>query len=185
VLRFLYYCFAAEAVQVMLSYKPHGDAARRGFNRPSSAAFILTLDEDAAHPSLCVRALAAKTDLAGHGLRTAAVSQVFSDSNTAVIRNLCAVRADVVAAAGPELCKRSGCWESGVVRDVKERAVGASHPLFGRALQDALLAAVDSTGLGAGFIWVKGESEAVALPSTGGAQQRVMMAKAPVWVVWW
>jgi hypothetical protein len=168
----------------MLSYKPHGNAARRGFNRTSSAAFILTLDEDVAHPSLCVRALAVKTDLAGGGLRTAASSQVFSSSNTAVVRNLNAVRAELVGTAQNEVHTRSGCWQSGVVRDVKDRAVSASHPLFGQALQEALLAAVGSTGLGAGFLWVKGESEAVPVVSVSH-MQHTKMAKAPVWVLWW
>jgi hypothetical protein len=185
ILRFLYYCFAAETVQVMLSYKPHSNADTRGFSRTSSAAFILTLDEDVAHPSLCVRALAVKTDLAGGGLRTAASSQVFSSSNTAVVRNLNAVRADVVGAPQPAVQTRSGCWQSGVVRDVKDRAVGVGHPLFGQALQEALLAAVGNTGLGAGFVWVKGESEAGPVPLPGMPHMHAKMAKAPVWVLWW
>uniref|UniRef100_A0A383VVZ9 Uncharacterized protein n=1 Tax=Tetradesmus obliquus TaxID=3088 RepID=A0A383VVZ9_TETOB len=192
VLRFLYYCFAAEAVQVMLSYKPHANAAARGFNRPSNAAFVITLDEDQADPSLCVRTLAVKSDLAGHGLRTAASSQVFSSSNSTVLRNLHAVRAEVVAQPGPNVQSRNGCWQSGTVRDVIGKAVGVSHPLCGQALQEALLAGISSGGLGAGFTWVKGLSEAAAAHSTvqlggvgGGVQAAARMAALPVWVLWW
>ncbi|KAF6263854.1 hypothetical protein COO60DRAFT_306019 [Scenedesmus sp. NREL 46B-D3] len=184
VLRFLYYCSAAEAVQGMLSYQPHGNARARGFSRPSSAAFLITLDEGTAHPSLCVRALALNTDLAGTGLRTAASSQVFSDSNSSVVRNLIALRADVVAAPGPGVTKRSGCWQSGFVRDIKNRAVGVSHPLVGQALQGALLAAVGSTGLGAGFTWATGVGEAVPEAAAAGPQ-RAKIARVPVWVLWW
>jgi hypothetical protein len=63
--------------------------------------------------------------------------------------------------------------------------MSASHPLFGQALQEALLAAVGSTGLGAGFVLVKGESEAMPAPDYGMPHMPAKMAKAPVWVLWW
>jgi hypothetical protein len=59
--------------------------------------------------------------------------------------------------------------------------------LYNVSLRPPWLAAVGSTGLGAGFIWVKGESEAAPAPVVIAVQhmQHAKMAKAPVWVLWW
>jgi hypothetical protein len=193
VLRFLYYCFAVEAVQIMLDYKPHGTAAARCFSRRSSAAFVVLLESNPADPSLSVHELLIPADLAANGLRTAASSQVFSGSNSAVIRNVNAVRAKLLEPPTLNAATPCGDSQSVFVKDIIGKAISVSHPLFGQAMQDALLACISGTGLHAGFTYVKGDSEAAAVRSVqlgavgGGVLQYTVsrVAAVPVWVLWW
>jgi hypothetical protein len=166
---------AAAAVQAMLDYKPHtGTWSLPGLDRPRGAAFLISNDKDEQSPGLRVDALPGDArDLAAGGLRAAPKGQAFDDSNNTVITckilGSCILVDRVMPPVSEAKCifSREGTKRA---QDIKPRAVGVAHPIFGAALADALSAAVEGTGLHAGFTWA-------AWPFT--------MKRTPCWVLWW
>ncbi|KAF6263855.1 hypothetical protein COO60DRAFT_1487391 [Scenedesmus sp. NREL 46B-D3] len=169
VLSLIYHCCAAAAVQAMLDYKPHthGLICSSGFDRPKSMAFLVTHGKSMLQPSLCVHVMSSKAgDLAAEGLRAANDRQVFQDSNITVITHKKKIQESWVLAE-PVLPPKHPCTR---VQDLKPHAVGVADGVLGDALVEALTAAVDGTGLHAGFTWA-------VWPS--------MVKTAPFWVLWW
>jgi hypothetical protein len=191
VLPFIYHCFAADALRAMLRYKSHSAMCglKIDYNRPRSAAFLISNDRYMLSHGLGVHALpGAAGDIAAGGLCAAAKAQVFDDSNKTIMMPKIStsttfrylpsryIPADrVVPPVSREECifttdehKPCVCHEP--AQDIQPHAVGVVHPVFGAALKEALAAAVEGTGLYAGFTWAEWPSK---------------LTSTPCWVLWW